>query len=228
MKPYVWRNYERFRESQTVTLIVGCVHCEMGRLRAFIHCEMNGFRENVLLRTVDAYHRRLESLSFFSPTRHCVDRHAQYFFLLRKGRVYSAGNDPNPADICPTGRGALTQLCHFISTVKSIKSTHWGSFFHVCIVFVFSFFGWALSRILFQELKFTQVLKCIWKSLDEVIQRKLRLSMCCVCLPVLSHCVQYSEIIYIYIQSFNRCLYPTQLTWEKNKNIQQDQKRDLV
>lgn len=39
-------------------------HCEMNRLRAFTHCEMNGLRVNVLLRTVDAYHRRLESLSF--------------------------------------------------------------------------------------------------------------------------------------------------------------------
>ena len=37
-------------------------HCEMNRLRAFSpHCEMFGFGENVLLRTVDAYHRRLES-----------------------------------------------------------------------------------------------------------------------------------------------------------------------
>lgn len=53
-----------------------------------------------------------------------VDGRVQYFSLLRKARVYSAGNDPNPADICPTGRGALTQLCHSISTVKSIKSTH--------------------------------------------------------------------------------------------------------
>ena len=128
---------------------------------------MNGFRENVLLRTVDAYHRRLESLSFF-PARHCVDRHGQYFSLLRKGLVYSAGNDPNPADICPTGRGALTQVCHFISTVKSIKSTHTeGLFFHACTVFVFFFFlflffGWAVSGIFFQDLKFTQVLKCIW------------------------------------------------------------------
>ena len=58
------------------------------------------------------------------PPRHCVDRHGQYFPLLRKALVYSSGNDPDPADICPTGRGVLTQLCHFISTVKSIKSTH--------------------------------------------------------------------------------------------------------
>lgn len=59
-----------------------------------------------------------------------VDGRVQYFSLLRKARVYSAGNDPNPADICPTGRGALTQLCHSISTVKSIKSTHWESASH--------------------------------------------------------------------------------------------------
>lgn len=117
----------------------------MNRLRAFSpHCEMNGFGANVLLRTVDAYHRRLESL-FLPPNhpsaQHCVDRHAQYFSLLRKGLVYSAGNDPNPADICPTGRGALTQVCHFISTVKSIKSTHTeGLFFHACTVFVSFFF----------------------------------------------------------------------------------------
>lgn len=76
---------------------------------------------------------------FFSPARHCVDRHGQYFSLLRKGLVYSAGNDPNPADICPTGRGALTQVCRFFSTVKSIKSTHWGSLFS-CLYSIFSFF----------------------------------------------------------------------------------------
>lgn len=87
------------------------------------------------------------------PAQHCVDRHAQYFSLLRKGLVYSAGNDPNPADICPTGRGALTQVCHFISTVKSIKSTHTeGLFFHACTVFVsflfiffLCFFRWKSS-----------------------------------------------------------------------------------
>lgn len=104
-------------------------------LRALSHCEMTGFRGNVLLRTVDAYHRRLESLHF-RPARHCADGHVQYFSLLRKGLVYTAGNDPNPADIRPTGRGALTQVCRFISTVKSIKSTHWGLFFHAYTVFV--------------------------------------------------------------------------------------------
>lgn len=33
-------------------------------LRAFAHYKMNGFKVNVLLRTVDAYYRRVESLSF--------------------------------------------------------------------------------------------------------------------------------------------------------------------
>ena len=80
----------------------------------------------------------LETLYFF-PARHRVDRLVQYFSLLRKGLVYSAGNDPNPADICPTGRGALTQVCRFISAVKSIKSKHPGSLFHACTVYVFFF-----------------------------------------------------------------------------------------
>lgn len=75
----------------------------------------------------------------------------QYFSLLRKGLVYSAGNDPNPADICPTGRGALTQVCHFISTVKSIKSTHWGSLFmlvqNLFFWWVFFFFFFFLDEL---------------------------------------------------------------------------------
>ncbi len=160
---------------------------------------MNGLRVNVLLRTVDAYHRRLESLFLF-PARHCVDRHGQYFSLLRKDLVYSAGNDPNPADICPTGRGALTQVCHFISTVKSIKSPHWGSLlsclYSICLVFfcLFFLFGWAVSRIFFQELKFTQVLKCILKSLEEVIKKKKSwIRICSLCLSCFTN-LQYSTV----------------------------------
>lgn len=109
-------------------------------LRALSHCEMTGFRGNVLLRTVDAYRHRLESLHF-CPARHCADRHVQYFSLLGKGLVYSAGNDPNPADIRPTGRGVLTQVCRFISTVKSIKSTQWGSLFMLiqCLFIIVKF-----------------------------------------------------------------------------------------
>lgn len=191
----------------------------MNRLRAFSpHCEMNGFGANVLLRTVDAYHRRLESL-FLPPNhpsaQHCVDRHAQYFSLLRKGLVYSAGNDPNPADICPTGRGALTQVCHFISTVKSIKSTHTeGLFFHACTVFVsfffffFFFLGGAVffsMKIFFQELKFTQVLKCILESLDEAIQKQQDQNI----FPLPPKCltnVQYSTAQKEHVRNREECM----------------------
>lgn len=122
-------------------------NCKLHELRTSAHYEMNGFRINVLLRTVDAYHRREP---FLSPARHRVDRHRQYFSLLRKGLVYSAGNDPNPPDICPTGRGALTQVCHFISTVKSIKSTHRGSLFFLLVQYLPSFpFFFFYFRIVF-------------------------------------------------------------------------------
>lgn len=137
-------------------------------LRTFAHYEMNGFRVNVLLRTVDAYHRRPERLSFF-PTRHSVDRHRQYFSLLRKGLVYSAGNDPNPPGICPTGRRALSQVCHFISTVKSIKSSHSGALFS-CL--------YSICFLLFDELRIivktkdSNFVSGVFKSNDETIKNK--------------------------------------------------------
>lgn len=69
-----------------------------------------------------------------------VDRHElRSSIFQREPPVFSAGNDPDPADVCPTGRGGgvRTQVCHLISAVKSIKSTHQVPPFS-CF---FSFFG---------------------------------------------------------------------------------------
>lgn len=85
-------------------------------------------------------------------------------FLKRESPVCLAGTDQDPADACPTGRGckggvALTQVCHLISTVKSIKSTHQGSLSHAFIFFCFVL-GSSVG-LSFQELQLKSIKWCM-------------------------------------------------------------------
>lgn len=58
-----------------------------------------------------------------SPSKPCADGHTRCSLCFFKGKsVYSTGNDPNPTDIRPSGGEVLTHFCHFISSVKSIRS----------------------------------------------------------------------------------------------------------
>lgn len=59
-----------------------------------------------------------------------MDTHGSQCFFKRRS-VYSTGNDPNPTDIRPSGGEVLTHFCHFISSVKSIRSDV-PRMFHVC------------------------------------------------------------------------------------------------
>lgn len=50
-----------------------------------------------------------------------MDTHRSRCFF-RGSSVYSTGNDPNPTDAGPSGGEVLTHFCHFISSVKPIRS----------------------------------------------------------------------------------------------------------
>ncbi len=63
-----------------------------------------------------------------------TDTHRSRCFF-RGSSVYSTGNDPNPTDAGPSGGEVLTHFCHFISSVKCIRSD-------ACSVFGAGFERW--------------------------------------------------------------------------------------
>lgn len=69
-----------------------------------------------------------------------TDAHRSRCFF-RGSSVYSTGNDPNPTDVGPSGGEVLTHFCHFISSVKSIRSDARLSL-RACSVFAADFERW--------------------------------------------------------------------------------------
>lgn len=127
---------------------------------------MDGCTDNILLRTVTVYRHRREAF-YFSVLSILLTDISGNFSLWRKNPVYPAGKNPNPADFCPTGRDALSQVCHFISAVKSIRSisplrVSFSWMHSICIYFLL----FLSQGIFFSELKFPGVYK---KSLIMII-----------------------------------------------------------
>lgn len=76
-----------------------------------------------------------------------------YSFFQREGPVFLAGNDPDPADVCPTGRGRghprSTLSSHFCCEIHYVHTPRHSFLVH------FFFLGFSVRG--FQELPFIQV-----------------------------------------------------------------------